>query len=252
MKKANRKGVFLLSGCAGAAILAGCSGGGSLQNGTQTFTGPSVAVGNGQARSFVKLNNAGKPLEVGLVVSDAALNNLPTVPDTPFTVALPAQNPTAFDHISLDWESQGHDPLPIYGKPHFDVHFYTISQSEQAAIGFAPDEPAPAAQFLPPDYVSTHTVVPNMGQHWFDPTDPNNSPGNFNHTLIYGFHSGKMVFLEPMVTREFLLSKVQFESDIKQPSAFVKAGLYPTHYSIVHSNEAGSYRITLSGFVQHG
>jgi hypothetical protein len=243
---------FVALGLTSIAMLAGCNGGNSgFNNSFNLFNGPTRPMGNGQAQSFVRLNAAGQPIEVGLTFNAAALNNLPTAPDTSFLLPLPTQGvATPFDHISLDWESQGHDPVPIFGTPHFDVHFYLINQAERDTIAFAPDQPAPAAQFIPPDYVSGHTVVPRMGQHWTDSTDPNTTPGQFNHTLIYGFHNGKMVFLEPMITRDFLLTKTNFAGAIKQPVAFPKPGFYPTHYSIKFNATTNTYTITLDQFVQ--
>jgi hypothetical protein len=37
---------------------------------------------------------------------------------------------TPFDHVSFNWNSYGHDPIAIYGAP----HFYMQSQGEQHAI----------------------------------------------------------------------------------------------------------------------
>jgi hypothetical protein len=233
--------------------LAGCSGGGDGSSSNRTFNGSSQTVGNGNAQSFVTLDAGGRPLKVGVKLSASALSGLPDAEaDTPFLLPLPAQaaGATIFDHISLDWESHGHDPNPIYGTPHFDVHFYMISDAERDQIAFAPDAPAPAAQFIPPGYQSTQTVVPRMGQHWFDPADPNNAPGQFQHVFLYGFHAGKMVFLEPMITREFLLTETDFSGSVKQPTAYPKPGFYPTRYKVEFNQSDQTYLVTLDQFVQ--
>ena len=242
----------IASVCAVAATLVGCSGGVGIPLGIdRTFTGPAQNIGSGVARSFVTLSSAGNPTAIGLTFTQQALSNLPIAPDTMFLLPLPSQGAaTVFNHISLDWESQGHVPVPIFGTPHFDMHFYLISQAERNTIGFAPDEPAPAPAAIPSGYVSTHTVVPQMGQHWIDPTDPNTTPGNFQHTLIYGFHSEKMVFVEPMITRAFLLTKADFSGAIKQPTVYPKPGFYPTHYSVKFNPGDQTYTVTLDQLVQ--
>ncbi len=40
-----------------------------------------------------------------------------------------------YTHGYLDWNPQGHIPVGIYDKPHFDFHFYIISNEARMAIG---------------------------------------------------------------------------------------------------------------------
>ncbi len=232
-----------------AAALVACND--NDDAGVTTTYGTAQALGNGSARSFVTLDGAGAPTAIGVTISEDALASLPAT-EAPTVLPLPAQaaSATVFDHLSLDWEPAGHEPAGLYDRPHFDVHFYLISQAQRQAIGFAPDEPAPVADAIAQDYVSGQTVVPAMGQHWFDPTDPNNTPGNFSYTFIYGYHQGSMVFLEPMVTRAMLLSRNEVSTDIKQPKSYPKPGYYPTHYSIRFDEAARAYVVTLDKMVQ--
>ena len=232
------------------ALLASC--GGNDDPSDVTYQGTVQALGNGTARSFVTLDGGGAPRAVGVTLTADALSNLPTSGTLPMVLALPAQaaSATVFNHVSLDWEAAGHDPAPIYGVPHFDVHVYLIGQAERQRIAFAPDEPAPAPEAIAEDYVSTRTVVPGMGQHWFDPKDPNNAPGKFSNVLIYGYNQGRMIFVEPMITRAALLSRQSLSAQIKQPRVYPKPGYYPTRYTVSFDEPSRIYTITLDQMVQ--
>jgi hypothetical protein len=77
----------------------------------------------------------------------------------------------------LDWNPHGHEPEQIYGAPHFDFHFYSISQAERAAIPAYEADPTkfdngPGAAYLPPTYMNFGGGVPQMGAHWVDITSP--------------------------------------------------------------------------------
>ncbi|MEP6495442.1 MAG: hypothetical protein ABJF01_22335 [bacterium] len=62
---------------------------------------------------------------------------------------------SGFDHVVLDWNPAGHEPEHVYTLPHFDFHFYSVSEAEQMKI--MPDAPnfaagaalLPDAQFAP-------------------------------------------------------------------------------------------------------
>ena len=217
-----------------------------------TTYGTAQSLGNGSARSFVTLDSAGAPRAIGLTISEGALTGLPTSGDTPTVLSLPAQavSATVFDHVSLDWEAMGHEPPGLYDRPHFDMHFYLISQAQRQSIAFAPDEPPPPAEAIAEGYASARAVVPGMGQHWFDPTDSNNTPGSFSNTFIYGYNKSRMVFLEPMITRTLLQSRKDVSADIKQPKVYPKPGYYPTHYSVHFDDATKTYIITLDGMVR--
>jgi hypothetical protein len=60
-----------------------------------------------------------------------ALKGLPEGKTMEFTLALPKEAaPTAYNHIGIDWNPQGHEPQGIYDKPHFDFHFYMITPED--------------------------------------------------------------------------------------------------------------------------
>lgn len=224
--------------------------------------GPAVQVGSGSARGFVAADAAGKPTEIGLALTETALAGLPTAPVGPmFDLALPtgaAAGQLPFDHISLGWNPSGHDPLPIYQAPHFDVHFYLQSMAAQHTITL--DDPKgdifPAAGRLPAGYVTAPNsaparTIPMMGRHWVDPTSPEYAPGGaFTHTFIYGSYDGRVTFMEPMLTKALLVPGVGVEQAIKQPTVYETAGKYfPTKYAIRYDAGTREYLITLKEMV---
>lgn len=237
----------LIGAVAASVVLSACGG----SDDWITYVGPARSVGNGSAQSFVRVDDSGTVRSYGFTFTEAALSGLPAT-STAHVLAMPteAAAATVVDHISLDWEPGGHLPPGIFDRPHFDMHLYLISPAERSGIGFAADAPPPPAAAIPTDYVSGRTVVPGMGQHWSDPTDSNVSPGNFKHTLIYGFFGGKMIFFEPMVTQAFLNTRESFSGPMKQPASYPKPGRYPTRWGVEYDAGARLYTVSFDNLVQ--
>lgn len=225
------------------------------------YFGEEVAVGEGTARTFVRLSDDGDPEAVGLMLTEAALQNLPaTMPVTEYVLGLPKDVAVApFDHLTLDWNPQGHEPEGIYTAPHFDVHFYMIDAAARDLI--LPSDPAfeekgarmPEAQYLPIGYFSPpeNLPVPRMGTHFINKETPELHGHAFDKTFIYGFYDGQMVFIEPMVAMEYLKTKPDVTEVVAQPEAFASAGYYPTHYSVRYDEEAKTYAVALEGLTYH-
>jgi hypothetical protein len=209
-------------------------------------------LGRGTVRSWMRVDGAGKPAAIGVTLTEAALTNLPSS-GSELVLLLPQQaEVTAFNHIGLNWNPQGHPPPGIYGVPHFDVHFYTISQQERKSInlndGGTKMYRDPDPQYLPQDYVlSPGSGDPGQGSHWEDQAAPELNGEPFTYTFIYGYYDGQLTFLEPMVTRAFLKTNSTVIADIKQPAAFAKPGLYPTQYQVTHSSLFREFSISLEG-----
>jgi hypothetical protein len=211
-----------------------------------TTQGPKVTLCHGKAQSFVERDSHGNPTCIGFLFSEDALANLPDK-DTMTPVPAPANNGTLVDHISVDWNVHGHEPAAIYGKPHFDIHFYMISMAEQNKIVMGPEmEVLPAAEFIPPNYQSIPGGVPMMGKHWADVTAKEFNGQPFDHTFIYGSYNGKFIFYEPMVTLAFLQSKKNFKGDIKQPAKVQRKGYYPKTYSVRYDAVKKIYTVSLN------
>ena len=226
--------------------------------------GSPVTVGSGSARSFVAADASGKPTEIGVAVTETALTNLPATPPfgTMYELALPTSGSATalmpFNHLSFDWNPNGHEPAGVYTTPHFDMHFYMIPSAVQHAITF--DDPKgdnlPDAAKFPAGYITAPNVapgrtVPMMGRHWVDPSSSEYAVGGtFTHTLIYGSYDGHVTFIEPMFTKALLVPGVSIEKAIKQPTSYEAAGkYYPTTYVIAHNATSREYIISLKGMV---
>jgi hypothetical protein len=231
--------------------------------------GTPATLGEGTARVYVQLRG-GEPVEVGVALSETALSGLPDqhspggeqMPDGlktfPVTVTMPANNPTPYRHVGLDWNPGGHEPHGIYNKPHFDFHFYTISEEERHAI--VPTDPqfgARAAKFPAPEYVPVGYIapapsaVPAMGVHWVDPKSPELNGQPFDKTFIYGTWDGNVIFAEPMITKAFLESKPDFTAPIAVAQKHATAGYHASSYSIRWDEGTREYRIALGGLQRH-
>lgn len=211
--------------------------------------GPPVTVGSGTAHAFVMMRGR-EPTTVGIAMTDAAFNGLPTTM-AEFQLPLPSNVSAApFDHATLNWNPQGHPPPTIYGVPHFDFHFYTISVAAQEAVQGGLDTTTVPSQYVPQDYVSELEAVPMMGVHWNDSLAAEWHGQPFDKTLIYGFTHGQLDFIEPMVTTAYLQTHPDITEPIKQPASFQAPGAYPTTYSIRYDAAHGLTRITLDSLTQ--
>jgi hypothetical protein len=216
----------------------------------------------------------GSVVEVGITVPMTAIHNArvgipegadPTIPDSSNSVrlTLPAivTEQTFIDHFDLDYNPVGHPPMDIYTLPHFDLHFYGISEVEQLAIDCS-DKMEIEAEKLPTDYVvgkpgrpPVGECVPMMGHHAVSMKAPELSPENpavFDKTMVLGYYAGEMTFLEPMVTRDLLLAKRNFDFAIELPKTLPRKTMYPTEFSATFDAKANAYRFVLRGFEEMG
>jgi hypothetical protein len=226
-----------------------------------TYLGQFTLMGNGTVRSFVTYGKDGKPSSLGVTFSESALSGLPEklplgMPMWEYALALPPEaRSTGFDHISLDWSPQGHEPNGIYTKPHFDVHFYLTSRAERKKITFqGADKIAgarkPAAKFFPSGYIlPPDTAIPNMGAHAIDATAPELNGKDFTHTFVYGYYNGQVNFIEPMISKAFLETRPNVTIPIKAPAAYSKRGYYPTSYSMKYDAVRQEYTVSLDGLM---
>jgi hypothetical protein len=248
---------LLISSAALALVIiasAGCSTSNTNDLGG-TFYGAAQNLGQGTVRSWVTLDNSGTPQAMGLRLTAAALNGLPAAMSET-VVPVPTQGPAPFDHIAIDWNPQGHEPAGIYDVPHFDFHFYLMTQAEQMAIsltggGAAKVFAAVAAAEAPAGYAGIPNVsgVPMMGWHWSDPSSPEFNGHPFTATFIYGFYNGHMNFMEPMITKAFLESHTSLSKQYGRPQQYVKPGYYPGGYSVSYDSTSNEYVIALTGLM---
>lgn len=260
---------------AGIALLTACGGGSTpaasappAASGpavTGTFTSPSQDLGNGTVKTYVTTDEGGVPVEVGLRLSESALDGLPenTPPTDMLMLDLPDQAAaTAFDHVMINWNPQGHDPVALFGKAHFDFHFDMADMATLQSIDPSdPDYAAkadrlPDAKYVPQDYVvppggsAAEQAVPGMGVHLVDSSDTSLVPGSydFQQIVINGTWDGRYTFVEPMVARDWLLTRPTLDQQpLKQPQAYQKKAYYPTTYSVRFDDQAKEYVVALNG-----
>ncbi len=246
--------IGLLVACAGAVFACSKSTAPDLSG---TFFGVSTVMANGTGRSYVTLDRDGKPTELGIALTETALLGLPPAL-TEYVFALPAEaSSTPFKVAAINWQPTGHPPMNIFTVPHFDVHFYTITQGERDLI--TPADPqfntkmfrAPEAAFVPPGYSADAMGFPRMGLHWADGAAPEFGGQPFVKTFIYGSYDGAFIFAEPMITKAYLESKPSGTvTPVKVPAQYAKSGYHPTSYTIAYDAATKEIKVALSGLTQ--
>lgn len=235
-------------------------------NQTAVEYGTSVKLGNDSARTYVKVDSNGNPTAIGIAIDAEAINGLGNTPSM-HTLPLPtaANSKLPFKFVSMDWNPQGHEPEVFFGAKHFDFHFYTITETETHGIGMDSSKlyKEPNQSDVPAGYTGYVNIpgmgriatggAPMMGWHLLDSTVPM-IPGQyvFDKIFIYGFYNGKMNFMEPMITKEYLEKKETFTASIPQPQTFLNSGNYwPTKYTIRFDAAANQYIVEMHDMVKH-
>ena len=226
------------------------------------FKGPDVNVHGGKAWSWVQLNAKGEPERIGISIDDKALNNVPVGGAqeghdhggaNSWVVKFHQKGSVLpFNFIGLNWNPNGHEPEVIYGKPHFDFHFYTMTPDQVAAIpAYEQDsvkfKNAPGPDYFPPTYINAGGGVPQMGAHWVDFTSPELNGQPFGQTFLYGSYDGNVTFYEPMITLEFLKNNSNFQRTFPTPAKVQKTGWYPSVMRVVKHDKVTE--VILDGFV---
>ena len=234
-------------------------------DGARLRYGTAIQMGKGEARTYVvRDQKTGDPVEVGVALTEGALQGLPEAGQhggnghehyASYILELPADHGTPYRFVELDWNPKGHGGP--YTAQHFDFHFYRVPLEEHDAIDPARADYAeraaafPAAEELPTGYVSSHLLmnlspaqaaVPKMGLHWVDTNSPELPPRNqpFTATFIIGSWGGKVIFDEPMITRDFILAH---RDSITGGTDHPGAGLGPLRSRrVLHGLVSGEFR----------
>ncbi len=227
--------------------------------------GEMTIIGNGIVFSWAQIGKDDKPVAIGVTISETALTGLrddppPTYPKPPgweYALTYPAEavKKTPINHVSFDWNPQGHIPPGVYDVPHFDVHFYLMKYEDRQKITAEGDDlercrKAPDKKYVPAGYIfAPESEEPKMGGHWVDTQTPELNGAPFTHTFIYGAYDGRLTFIEPMFTKSLLLTNPNITAPIKMPAAVQVSGYYPTKYFIRHNPVRKEYVIGLEEFV---
>lgn len=260
MKKQNQIGkttVWL------ATVVFGLLGGTANADRSDKFiAGESASVAGGTVSTWARVNGAGKVIWVGLTIPLSMVENLlPRGSGPAGAVAVlnyppVVQQTTYFNHAEVHSNEHGHPTNPLfaqtnrYSAPHFDFHFYSIPVADVFAIPpglfftLAPAERVPGGWAQPEP-----GSVPQMGRHAaplteFTATDP------WLLTMISGFlpDASYMHFIEPMITREFLLRRKNFTIPVPTPAVLGRATRYPTECVVAYDKDADAYHIVFKGF----
>jgi hypothetical protein len=190
--------------------------------------------------------------------------------DYNFTFVIPegeaSKAAAPFKWIALNWNphGHGHPAPPPWAAPHFDFHFYIASRDSvkllrAGSCGEMIDcddfkkatKPVPA-RYIHADHINVGAAVPDMGNHLINSKAPELAKGGppFTHTFIYGAYDGQITFLEPMITRAYIVSKPNMCESIKQPQAWEVAGFYPTKYCVRYVPASHRYTVSIESFVR--
>ncbi len=230
--------------------------------------GNPTKLGNGKARTYVVLDakSGNTAVELGVALDEKALDGLPDAGEHSLVLPLPQKSPAPYQFVELDWNPRGHPPMGVYNVPHFDFHFYTISQSEWNTI--VPSDPnyaayasnLPTGAYVMPWYIvpgpPAVVAVPKMGVHWLDRRSPELQKITsadyrpFTKTFIYGSWNGRFTFYEPMITLAYLLSQPSdVVTPIPVPAKYPLTGYFPTDYRVTYDAQAKEYRIALTSLM---
>jgi hypothetical protein len=262
MKK--QKSISMTVAGLAAVVLAISGGAANAAQEDKIIAGESVSIGGGTVATWARVNGGGKVIWVGLSIPLSLVENPPPPGSGPAGAIAVLNYPavvrqtTYFNHAEIQFNEHGHPANPRYADPHryeaphFDFHFYSIPVAQVLTIPFVPPSPllpSVPADRLPLGYAQPEFSVPQMGRHAgplseFTATDP------WLLTMIAGFlpDASYMHFLEPMVTREFLLLRENFTLPVPLPAILGRATRYPTECVAQYDKDADAYHIVFKGF----
>jgi hypothetical protein len=182
----------------------------------------------------------------------------PPVAEAALTLPEAVSTATGFKHLTIVWEPHGHPPGP-YLTPHFDFHFYSLSNAERDAIDCVDagkPEQLPAAYELPDIEIPglgllPGLCVPKMGMHSLLGEELR-SQDVFEKTLVVGYYHGQPIFVEPMIARAALTARRSFTLPIPEVPNRAAGSRYPTSFRADYDSTAQAYRFVFSDFTPAG
>jgi hypothetical protein len=228
---------------------------------TRDVAGTCQPVFGSPVCSFAQMSGS-KVVELGAIVPMAAIDGSPAdgamawPPVENAVIPMPAEArvATGVDHLTVYWEHHGHPPGPFL-TPHFDFHFYTISDTERRAIDCT-NKTKPSAfptgysmvdMDIPPVGMLTGLCVPRMGMHSLVSADME-ATTPFSGTMVLGFYNGRPIFFEPMISKASLLERKSFTLPLVTPGGLAPGVQYPTKFEAIYNPSIPGYRFVFSGF----
>jgi hypothetical protein len=252
-----RAGITSIAAVLTIMVLAACAAKGL----ERTVQGECVDVYGASVCSWATFDGTGDVVEFGATVPLAAIDRAPHdmemewPPIANAIVRMPAEltEATGVDHLTVYWEPHGHPP-GAYLTPHFDFHFYNISNSTRRAIDCA-DETKPAA--LPANFgmvdipvpelgTLVGLCVPEMGMHALLASELQ-SEEVFDGTMVIGYYHGAPIFFEPMISRDMLMRRQSFQLPMPTVSGLPAGVRYPQRFRAEYDRPTDAYRFIFSG-----
>jgi hypothetical protein len=210
---------------------------------------PPVPWKNTGAKPVVQVDAQKHPTSIALVIPAVLID---TLPKKRSEAVYPVQGGGLVQTANLQWHPMGHEPEHVYDTPHFDVHFYTITESVRGSI--VPNAPAgkvmPYKGTLPRGVILAPGYVPGMGMHAIPHEQPEFNHGKFTVSPIIGYWNGDLAFFEVMFTKDWLVSKAGKTGAFPQPVSVKQHGYYPTKYSVKYDAPENEYEVAISDFVK--
>ncbi len=246
----------------GSLVLAGCASYSTPANvPTREVAGSCQPAFGSSICSWAQMSGS-KVVALGATVPMAAIENTPDdgpmvwPPVANAVISMPAEArvATGVDHLTVYWEHHGHPPTPFL-TPHFDFHFYTISNADRLAIDCAnkskPDA-LPNGYSMPDMNIDgigmlTGLCVPGMGMHSLV-TSELAATTPFSGTEVLGFYNSKPIFFEPMIAKAKLMEKQSFTVPMTVPAGLAASVHYPTKFEAVYDASIPGYRFVFTGF----
>ena len=210
---------------------------------------PPVPWKDSGAKPVVQLDAQKHPTVISLVIPAALIDALPKKRSE---AVFPLAGAGLVQTANLQFHPVGHEPVHVYDVPHFDVHFYTITEAVRG--GIVPNAPAgkvrPPKRLLPPNVIVAPGFVPGMGMHVIPKTQPEFTGGKFTVSPIIGYWNGDVAFFEVMFTKAWLAGKTSKTGAFPQPVSVKQHGYYPTKYSVKYDAPENEYEVAISDFVK--
>ncbi len=150
---------------------------------------------------------------------------------------------TVFEHVLVDYNYAGHGPPGVNDMAHVDAHFYMIPNDEREAIKCG-DQPEPDSAQLPEGVEANVGAAPfggcvdAMGAHGSIPYE------RLTANMIYGFHEGRLAFVEPMIDVQMILDEEPLELDILWPETMPVEGTRPTRFVMRYTEDDFEFVLT--------
>ena len=202
------------------------------------------------AKPVVQLDAQKHPTQIALIIPAALIDALPKQRSE---AVYPVAGGGLVRTANLQWHPVGHEPEHVYDMPHFDVHFYTITEAVRG--GIVPNAPMgkvlPPKRILPPNSMLAPGFVPGMGMHVIGKVQPEmHRGGKFTVSPIIGYWNGDLAFFEVMFSKAWLAGKTSKTGAFPQPASVKQHGYYPTKFSVTYDAPENEYEVAISDFIK--